>query len=246
MVSQNDPVEHDRVPGHRGATARRHAQQVRRFYTLTAASTVVPGLGLLRTRRRVAQVMVGAFALGLLVLLGVVITRGLASSVISVGVSRSNLTAAIPVIVLVALVWVWGIVTTARDNLPERVNGRPKLAMLVFTAFAAVLVIAPAAQAVRYAAIQHQLIGNVFESLRPEGAVGPGEGADPWAGTERVNVMLVGSDAGASRIGTRPDSIMVASIDPQSGETVLFGIPRNLQDIPFSEDNPLTELYPDG
>nr|WP_281366104.1 LCP family protein [Janibacter cremeus] len=118
--------------------------------------------------------------------------------------------------------------------------------MVVFAALAAVLVFAPAAQAVRYAVIQRSLIGNVFETLRPDGAVGPGSGKDPWAGTDRVNVLLLGSDAGKGRIGTRPDAIMVASIDPQSGETILFGIPRNLQDIPFSEDNPLSELYPEG
>lgn len=39
---------------------------------------------------------------------------------------------------------------------------------------------------------------------------------------------------------------MVASVDTQTGETVLFGIPRNLQNIPFSADNPLSKQYPEG
>src|SRR5699024_4827311 len=56
----------------------------------------------------------------------------------------------------------------------------------------------------------------------------------------------IGSDAGPNRTGVRPDAVIVASVDTQTGETVLFGIPRNLEDIPFSAKNPLSEKYPDG
>lgn len=245
MASRHEPAGRHLGLGERGTNARRTARQVRRYYTLTAASTVVPGLGLLRTRRRAGQVILVAFAVAAIVALVYVMVNGL-MGVITVGVSRNALTVVIPVVVVAAAVWIWGIVTTARDNLPVGAHGRPKVAMVVFATLAAVLILAPAAQTVRYAAIQHSLIGSVFDTLRPDGAVGPGGGEDPWAGTDRVNILLLGSDAGAGRIGTRPDAIMVASIDPQSGETVLFGIPRNLQDIPFSESNPLSEIYPEG
>lgn len=226
--------------------ARRKARQTRRFYTLTAASTVVPGLGLIPSRRRTGQVIVAAFVLGLLALCGYGLVKGVTTSVISVGVSRRALMVAVPVIFVAAAVWIWGIVTTARDNLPEGSTGRPKIAMVVFTALAALLVFAPAAQSMRYAVIQHSLIGTVFDNLRPDGAAAPGSGDDPWADTDRVNVLLVGSDAGQDRDGIRPDSLMVASVDTETGETVLFGIPRNLQNIPFSEENPLSEEYPQG
>lgn len=227
-------------------TSRRKDRQTRRFYTLTAASTVVPGLGLLPTRRRAGRALLVVFALGLLLVCGYGLAKGVTTSVIDVGVSRNALLVAIPVIFVVAAGWVWGIVMTARDNLPDGMRGRSKIAMVVFTAFAASLVFAPAAQAMRYAVIQHSLLGSVFDTLRPEGAVAPGDGDDPWKDTERVNVLLIGSDAGQHREGIRPDSIMVASVNTQTGETVLFGIPRNLQNIPFSEDNPLSEQYPDG
>lgn len=245
MASVNEPVGFPGSRGERAALARRQAQRERRYYTLTAASTLVPGLGLIPTRRRAGQVIVAAFVVSLLVLIGFVLSRGL-MGVISIAVSRSALTIVIPLIVIAAGVWIWAIVMTARDNLPESTRGRSRTAMVVFAALAAVLVFAPAAQAVRYAVIQHTLIGSVFDTLRPDGAVGPGSGDDPWAGTDRVNILLLGSDAGEGRIGTRPDAIMVASIDPQTGETVLFGIPRNLQDIPFSAENPLSQLYPQG
>lgn len=245
MASRSEPARPLRSRGERGASARRAVRQSRRYYTLTAASTVIPGLGLIPTRRRTGQVIVAAFVLALIALIGHVMVNGLLG-LIRVGVSRSALSVVIAVVVIAAVVWIGAIILTARDNLPEGAHGRPKVAMIVFAALASVLIFAPAAQAVRYAVIQHSLIGSVFDTLRPDGAAGPGSGDDPWAGTDRVNILLLGSDAGKGRIGTRPDAIMVASIDPQSGETVLFGIPRNLQDIPFSDDNPLSELYPEG
>ena len=70
--------------------------------------------------------------------------------------------------------------------------------------------------------------------------------ADPWAGTPRVNVLLLGSDAGADRTGVRTDSMMVASINTRTGDTVLFGLPRNLQNVPFPEHDPLHKLFPQG
>ncbi|KRE39361.1 hypothetical protein ASG73_03275 [Janibacter sp. Soil728] len=245
-MAQSETPESPSGLGERGLSARRNARQSRRFYALTAASTILPGLGLIPSRRRTGMAIIAAFAVTVLAVLGYALAKGVTSSVISVGVSRRALMILIPVVVIGAIIWIWGIITTARDNLPESATGRPKIAMVVFAALAALLIFAPAAQSVRYAVIQRSLIGNVFEQFRPDGATGPGEGSDPWAGTDRVNIMLVGSDAGADRVGVRPDSLMVASIDTQTGETVLFGIPRNLQNIPFSKDNPLSQKYPDG
>jgi polyisoprenyl-teichoic acid--peptidoglycan teichoic acid transferase len=38
----------------------------------------------------------------------------------------------------------------------------------------------------------------------------------------------------------------VASIDTATGDTTLFSLPRNLEDLPFPADSPLAEVYPDG
>jgi LCP family protein required for cell wall assembly len=69
---------------------------------------------------------------------------------------------------------------------------------------------------------------------------------DPWANTPRVNVLLIGSDAGADREGVRTDSVILASIDTHTGDAVLFGIPRNLQHVPFPQGTPMSLQYPDG
>lgn len=246
MDTGSEPAGRHRALGERGIASRRQARQTRRYYTLTAASTVIPGLGLIHTRRRTGIAMVAGFFLTILAVCGWGLAKGVTSSVIGVGVSRQALMILIPVIAVGALIWIWGIVTTARDNMPPGMSGRPRIAMVVFASLAALLIFAPAAQSVRYAVIQRSLIGTVFDQLRPDGATAPGDGDDPWEGTDRVNIMLVGSDAGADRDGIRPDSIMVASVDTQTGETVLFGIPRNLQNIPFSADNPLSKQYPEG
>jgi polyisoprenyl-teichoic acid--peptidoglycan teichoic acid transferase len=44
----------------------------------------------------------------------------------------------------------------------------------------------------------------------------------------------------------RTDTVIVASVDTETGDTVLFSLPRNLEDLPFPADSPLAEVYPDG
>lgn len=225
---------------------RRDDRLVRRFYVLTAASTLVPGLGLIPSRRRTGWVILGAFVLGLLGVGAYAVAKGVTSSILQVGVSRDALAVTVPLFVIGALAWIYGIVMTARDNLPSQVRGPRRAGMLAAASLAVLLIALPAAQATRYSVIQRGLIADVFASIRPDGAVAPGDGEDPWAATDRVTIMLVGSDAGPGRTGVRPDSTMVASIDTSTGRTVLFGIPRNLENIPFSESNPLRTIYPNG
>lgn len=56
-----------------------------------------------------------------------------------------------------------------------------------------------------------------------------------WDGLERLNLLLVGGDAGPDRRAIRTDTMIVASIDPVTGDTALFGIPRNWARIPLPE-----------
>lgn len=54
-----------------------------------------------------------------------------------------------------------------------------------------------------------------------------------WDGVERLNILLLGSDAGVGRTGVRTDTIVLVSIDPDTGETALFGVPRNFARVPM-------------
>ncbi len=49
----------------------------------------------------------------------------------------------------------------------------------------------------------------------------------------RLTVLLIGTDAGYGRKGARADSIMVGTVDLQTGFVALFGIPRNTGDLPL-------------
>jgi len=49
----------------------------------------------------------------------------------------------------------------------------------------------------------------------------------------RLTFLLAGGDAGPGRGGMRTDTIMVATIDLETGEAALFGIPRNMGQIPM-------------
>jgi len=62
----------------------------------------------------------------------------------------------------------------------------------------------------------------------------------------RYNVLLLGGDSGADRWGLRPDSITVASIDANTGKTVLFGLPRNMLNFPFAKKSIMAEQFPNG
>lgn len=78
-------------------------------------------------------------------------------------------------------------------------------------------------------------LGSIFAS---------GPAVDPIDG--RYNILVLGGDAGKSRVGLRPDSAQVWSIDAKSGRAVVISIPRNLQNAPFPEDSPMREVYPNG
>lgn len=62
----------------------------------------------------------------------------------------------------------------------------------------------------------------------------------------RYNILLLGGDAGPDRMGLRPDSISVASIDAETGATLIIGIPRNMEEIQFVADSPMYQLFPNG
>ncbi|MEN8233332.1 MAG: LCP family protein [Actinomycetota bacterium] len=50
---------------------------------------------------------------------------------------------------------------------------------------------------------------------------------------DRITILLVGADEGPGREGLRTDSMIVATIDVETGDAALFGLPRNLKRIPL-------------
>ncbi len=73
-----------------------------------------------------------------------------------------------------------------------------------------------------------------------------GDGKVTDASHGRYNVLLLGGDSGAGRWGLRPDSMTVASIDAETGKTVLVGLPRNMANFTFAPGSVMDEQFPDG
>lgn len=236
-------------------TTRRHLRATRhaafrRFYLHTGASTLVPGSGLLGTRaRRLGVILVSLFVLSLAAVILKVVTGGVVGTALSVGLNTKTLLWIMVGLVAGALLWIATVYLTSKLTRPQRLQPVDRWTVRLFTALCAVLIALPTAFAVRTLAIQRDLVSSVFKAAGPKATSGSNiqvAAKDPWADTPRVNVMLVGSDSGRDRIGVRSDSMMVASINTKTGDTVLVSLPRNLDYIPFAPDDPLHALYPNG
>lgn len=62
----------------------------------------------------------------------------------------------------------------------------------------------------------------------------------------RYNVLFLGGDSGKNRVGTRPDSIQLVSIDDDNGRAVMFGFSRDTENINFREGSVMKRLMPEG
>ena len=95
----------------------------------------------------------------------------------------------------------------------------------------------------RLAAIQRDLIAGVFDDDGQSATVV--DKPNPFGGKERVNVLLLGGDGGPGREGVRTDTVIVASIDTHTGDTTLFSLPRNLENLPFPAGQPAGRGLPE-
>ena len=219
----------------------------------TIAGTIIPGLGLLAARRRVAGGVVLAIFVGiLLVVVGWAISdpQGLAAMALRPAV----LNALAVILVIAALIWVGVVIAThlalrTTPSKPQRIAGGILVGVLAFA------VAAPMAVAARYSYDSASLMATLFKSdkdtksaTKPSAWDDPDTkaSADPWAKKPRLNILLLGGDAGKGRTGTRTDTVIVASIDTKTGDTTLISLPRNTGRMPFPKNSPLHKHYPYG
>lgn len=58
-----------------------------------------------------------------------------------------------------------------------------------------------------------------------------------WAKDGRLNLLLIGSDAGPGRWSQRTDTMIVLSVEVATGRAALFGIPRNVTGVPLADES---------
>lgn len=224
-----------------GERARRRAT-LRRSLSLTFLSTLLPGLGLVWTKRRRLGVLLAAFTLLTLLALAVVLVGGGMLNGAATVLTSKGLRIALAVALAGLVLWLVSIVVTARTTHERSWTRRGETVFKAFTALMCLAVTLPAAEAVRYVAVTQDAFGSMF--ITNDKGSAPKENA--FRKKDRVNFLLIGSDAGADRVGLRTDSMMVASVDTHTGDTTLISIPRNWNHVPFPASNPLHDIYPDG
>jgi LCP family protein required for cell wall assembly len=74
----------------------------------------------------------------------------------------------------------------------------------------------------------------------PQETLAPAATIQPWTGTSRLNILLVGAD---TRGGLRTDSMIVVSIDPVSHQVALFSILRDATGVPMPPKSRLSQLF---
>lgn len=247
MTQEHDP--RPRAAG-RGHLRREITAGFRRAMGLTALGTVVPGAGLIRTRHKKTGWLLVAVALGsAAVLAWAIATRGAVKTAMSVVSSPQTLQIGAIALLVAGGVWGTSIILTAISTRPASLDRTRTRLLAVFTTLMVAIVAGGSYKVAEYATVTKDTINDLFVSTPESGNTDAPkivEGKDPWAATPRVNILLLGSDAGVGREGTRTDSMIVASIDTKSGKTVLVSLPRNLMRVPIPADSPLHAKYPRG
>jgi polyisoprenyl-teichoic acid--peptidoglycan teichoic acid transferase len=138
-------------------------------------------------------------------------------------------------LVLLALGWAALFLDAWRIGDPLGLAQRQRLAVFSLNSVLCVAVSGSLLFGSHLVAVHRSLVMDLF-----------GSGTVSATESGRYNVLLLGGDAGEARQGLRPDSLTVASIDEETGRTVLFSLPRNLEEVPFPDDTPMDDEFPGG
>ncbi len=211
--------------------------QLRRALALMAMTVVLPGSAQIAAgNRRVGRIALRCAAVGLIFVLTLVVVGLLAPERLVSTLTDTSFLAVLRVgLVVYAIGWAVLIIDAWRIAEPL---GLPQGQRLLMTGLNGILCLGLSGGLLfssHLVAVQQDFVETVF---------GSSVVSEPEHG--RYNILLMGGDAGPGRSGTRPDSLTVASIDQDTGRTVLLGLPRNLADVPFPEGSVMDEQFPDG
>jgi LCP family protein required for cell wall assembly len=138
-------------------------------------------------------------------------------------------------LMVMAIGWAYLFVDAWRLGDPLALRQKQRLAMVGINGVLCFSVAGSLLFASHVVGVQKDFIGSMF-----------GASKVTTAHDGRYNILLLGGDSGADRWGLRPDSLTVASIDENTGKTVLFGLPRNMLNFPFAKGSIMAEQFPHG
>ena len=209
----------------------------RRALTLLVMTLLIPGSAqLVAGRKQVGRIALRIW-LALVATLVVVVLIGLLwPGFIYWLLSNTFMLGGIRLVLFgLAVGWAGLFVDAWRLGLPLELMQKQRLAMVGINGFLCFSVAGTLLFASHMVAVQRDFITAMF-----------GDGVVTSAHHGRYNVLLLGGDSGSDRWGLRADSITVASIDEETGHTILFGLPRNMANFPFAEGSVMAEQFPNG
>ncbi|HSS67541.1 MAG TPA: LCP family protein, partial [Nocardioidaceae bacterium] len=189
-------------------------------------------------------VIVGSIAVAIAVVL--LAPRDLHSAV-EFAVDPGRLKAFAIAVAIGVVAWIAVVMTTYLMVRPLGVERWKTIGGGVVVGALCLAVAAPVTIAAKYAMVEADLVQTVFPE-HVDSATTPQHvtADDPWGGRKRVNILLLGGDGGIHRIGVRTDSIILVSIDTETGKAITFSLPRNMMYAQFPRKSPLHDLYPNG
>lgn len=215
------------------------AQRVRfrRAVTLMLMTLVLPGSAqLVSGRRRVGRIAVWTWLTLLLAGLLVVVVSYVWNGVAFWAGTNTALLQGLRLgLMALAVGWAYLFVDAWRLGQPLTLQRQHRLAVVGVNGFLCFSVAGALLFGAHVVGVQRDVMITMF-----------GNGSAVDASHGRYNVLLMGGDSGAGRWGLRPDSMTVASIDAETGKTVLISLPRNMQNFPFAEGSVMAEQFPDG
>jgi LCP family protein required for cell wall assembly len=234
----------------RGRRAKPRDRSFASTLSLTVLGAVLPGSGYVAAGRRfigfVVLTIVGA---GLMLGVGVLLVEHRPAVLAAEIASRPALLSALGIGLLVAAtIWVVIVITSHLALRPPSAPAWQRGIGLMLALTLCGGIVFGSVYGARAAFATHSLVKTVFTNTPVDASGDPVQISreDPWQNRPRLNVLLLGADAGDDREGLRTDSVILASINTSTGDTVLFSLPRNLEDVPFREGSPLDEVWPDG
>ncbi|MGH3411976.1 MAG: LCP family protein [Marmoricola sp.] len=134
-----------------------------------------------------------------------------------------------------AVGWAFLFVDAWRLGDPLRMRRQHRLAMTGINGVLCFSVVGTLLFASHMVTVQKDFLGTMFHA-----------GTATAAHDGRYNILLLGGDSGADRWGLRPDSITLASIDKDTGKSVLFSLPRNMLNFTFPKGSVMAKQFPHG
>lgn len=211
--------------------------KLRRAISFLGMTLVLPGSAQLaaghKTIGRIAvRTWVALWVLVLMLGVGALVER---SAVVGLLTNSTVLLVVQGLLLALGLGWALLLLDAWRLARPPELARRHRLGVAVLSGVLALAVVGGLAASASIVSAQRSLMTTVFAG-----------GGETKAQAGRYNILLLGGDADKGRSGLRPDSLTVASVDAESGRTVLISLPRNMEDVPFPAGSPLRDRFPNG